>query len=151
MPNSGVQCGECGRPLDEDRNEPDRPPCPDCGSTRRAYGCDGETQAGFKERLGVKVKDPVLTGRAKYRSEQISGDELNHSTGKWVKKIRVIDRQNDKYLEWVTDAQTGEALHRCEQPLSEHYGHGSAKTPPDSSLAKPPARDKLENTGEIGL
>jgi hypothetical protein len=132
MPNSDVQCGDCGRPLDEERNEPNRQPCLACGSTCRAFDRNAASTANFNEKLGLKVKDPQLTGKNKIRIEQVCGDELNHSTGKWIKKIRLIDRPNDKYFESVTDAETGETLHQCDQPLSEHYGHGSAKPPASS-------------------
>ena len=37
MSASNVQCGNCESPLDEDRNEPHRQPCPGCGSTRRIF------------------------------------------------------------------------------------------------------------------
>jgi hypothetical protein len=132
MPNTNVQCGDCGLPLDEDLNEPNRRPCPACGSTCRTFSRAAATTADFKEKVGLKVKDPLLTGKNKIRTEQVCGDELNHTTGKWIKKERVIDRQNDKYFESVIDPETGETLHHCDQPLSEHFGHGSAKPPASS-------------------
>jgi hypothetical protein len=39
----------------------------------------------------------------------------------------VIDRDNNRYFEMVTDYESGEIIHHCEEPLSEHQGHGSAK------------------------
>ena len=42
----------------------------------------------------------------------------------------VIDRENDLYKEVVTDPDTGKIIHQCEEPLSEHVGHGSAKHRP---------------------
>jgi len=44
-----------------------------------------------------------------------------------MKKNRVIDKNNDKYFEQVIDPETGETVHHCEEPLSEHFGHGTAK------------------------
>ncbi|QIB67806.1 hypothetical protein Ami103574_00055 [Aminipila butyrica] len=44
-----------------------------------------------------------------------------------VRKIRLVDRRNDKYYEKIIDLETNEVTHFCEEPLSEHYGHGSAK------------------------
>lgn len=114
MPNTYVQCGDCGLPLDEDPNEPNRRPCPDYGSTSRTFSRDAATTVDFKEKVGLKVKDPLLTGKNKIRTEQVCGDELNRATGKWIKKERVIDRQNDKYFESVTDPETGETLHHCD-------------------------------------
>jgi hypothetical protein len=40
---------------------------------------------------------------------------------------RVMDRNTDWYSETVTMRDTGEVIHRCEEPLSKHQGHGSAK------------------------
>ena len=132
MSDSSVKCGNCGRPLDEDRNEPNRQPCEECGSITRTVKRAASDEAEFKERLGLKVKDPLLTGRNKFRVEQVCGDELRRASGTWVKKVRVIDRENDKYLEVVTDPVTGEIVHRCDEPLSEHFGHGSAKKSTES-------------------
>jgi hypothetical protein len=78
----------------------------------------------------MKVKDPTLRGKGKIKIEQLVGDDLHRTSGKWYKKIRVIDRENDRYLETVTDPETGEVVHHCEEPLSEHFGHGSDKKPP---------------------
>jgi|TARA_B110001450_G_C17324859_1_gene360958 hypothetical protein len=33
----------------------------------------------------------------------------------------------DEYKEKVTDRETGEVIHHSEEPLSDHFGHGSAK------------------------
>lgn len=39
------------------------------------------------------------------------------------------------YSEKVTDQETGELLHRCEEPFDQHQNHGSAKPkkPPQSN------------------
>ena len=37
------------------------------------------------------------------------------------------DKKSDEYLEIVTNPKNGEILHRCEEPLSHHQGHWSAK------------------------
>jgi len=39
----------------------------------------------------------------------------------------IVDREGNRYLEKVTDPETGEVVHSCEEPLSEHQGHGTAK------------------------
>ena len=44
-----------------------------------------------------------------------------------MRRIMRIDRENDQYQEVVTDPSTGEAVHRCEEPLSQHTGHGDAR------------------------
>ena len=46
---------------------------------------------------------------------------------KLVRHERLIDRKNDRYFELVEDPDTDEVVHRCEEKLSDHRGHGSAK------------------------
>jgi hypothetical protein len=36
----------------------------------------------------------------------------------------------DRYSEKIVDRDTGEVLRVCEEPLSQHQGHGSAKLKP---------------------
>ena len=70
-------------------------------------------------------------GKRKPYTEGKAGDALHRDTGRWVKLQRIIDRAKDWYTELVTDPETGKVVHRCEEPLSEHQGHGSAKRKPD--------------------
>ena len=129
MANRSVQCGDCGLDLDESANEPNRTPCSNCGSIRRAINICIIEEVQLKEQVGWKVKDPTFTGKGKIKIEQLVGDDLHRGSGKWYKKIRVIDRESNKYLETVTDPETGEVVHHCEESLSDHFGHGSAKKP----------------------
>lgn len=69
-------------------------------------------------------------GRKKFAFQDRSGDEFGVKLQRWLKKVRVIDRENDQYREKVWDPETGEVIHACEEPLSQHFGHGSAKKPP---------------------
>jgi hypothetical protein len=66
-------------------------------------------------------------GKKKPFVEEMSMPEYSYSKGKIVHKYRLIDRDNDKYAEKVSDYQSGEIIHQCEEPLTEHFGHGSAK------------------------
>jgi hypothetical protein len=47
--------------------------------------------------------------------------------GIWSRRLKVEDKKSDKYLEVVTNTETGEILHECIEPLSQHRGHGSEK------------------------
>ena len=67
----------------------------------------------------VGVKKPSV--------ESIHRLETQVSTGRVVEKSRLIDRENDRYVEHVVDDTNRETIHRSEEPLSEHQGHGSAK------------------------
>ena len=39
----------------------------------------------------------------------------------------MFDRDTDEYVERVTDIETGQVIHECVEPFSQHVGHGSAK------------------------
>jgi hypothetical protein len=56
-----------------------------------------------------------------------SGDNLWRKQDKWMNLIRVIDMKNDRYRETITDPKNGQVIHHCDEKLSEHQGHGSAK------------------------
>jgi len=78
----------------------------------------------LRETLVFKAK---RQGQGKPYVEGRSGDDLHRKTGKWMKKEQVIHRENDQYKEVVTDPETGIIVHHCQEPLSKHRGHGSAK------------------------
>lgn len=61
-----------------------------------------------------------------------AGDDLRVSKGDYVEKLRVIDKDNDVYIEKIVDKTTKQVIHSNEEPLSEHFGHGSAKFKKDS-------------------
>jgi hypothetical protein len=59
-------------------------------------------------------------------TEMFQGWQLRKSVGDLVRKLRRIDRPNDHYVEHV-ETKDGTVLHHCDEPLSSHRGHGSAK------------------------
>ena len=81
----------------------------------------------IKEKLGMKGR---RAGGGKPFIEQVQGDDLHRDTETWRQLSRVIDRENDAYHEVVKDPATGEILHECHEPLSQHRGHGAAKHRP---------------------
>lgn len=78
----------------------------------------------IRSEIALKHKRP---GVKKPLSEQKHGDSLSTKLGRWMRRSRVVDRENDRYTETVVDPKTGEMVHHCDEPLSEHRGHGSAK------------------------
>jgi hypothetical protein len=50
----------------------------------------------------------------------------------WSQRVKVEDKRSNRYLESVTNSETGEVIHHCSEPLSRHRGHGSAKGQWDS-------------------
>ena len=133
MPEFSVQCGGCGTVLAETAQQVERKPCPNCGSGLRQINVSVTDEMSVKEQVGMKAKDATLSGKKKIRIEQLVGDDLHQKSGKWYKKVRVIDRENDRYFEEVVDPETGAIIHRCDEPLSEHFGHGSARLPREDS------------------
>jgi hypothetical protein len=96
-----------------------------CGHTH--YDVHVETILTFRASLGYKAKSQV---KGKPYIEGKAGDDLHRKTGSWMHLQRIIDRARNWYTEVVTDSETGEVVHRCEEPLSGHRGHGSAKHKP---------------------
>ncbi|MDH4275738.1 MAG: hypothetical protein OEW08_11920, partial [Gammaproteobacteria bacterium] len=95
-----------------------------CGSKSRRYNVlvidNATAHDGFrlKARHGPKGK-PYLEVRV--------SEEVNRRNGKWVNRSLRVDRDKDEYKEMVEDKDTKEIIHRCDEPLSEHIGHGSAR------------------------
>jgi len=121
-----VICGQCGRSISESPHAAveDRKACPECGSfSRRIEALISETLT-IRSEIALKHKRP---GVKKPLSEQKHGDSLSTKLRRWMRRSRVIDRQNDRYTETVVDPKTGEMVHSCDEPLSEHRGHGSAR------------------------
>jgi hypothetical protein len=78
--------------------------------------------------LKGKVKDTTVPSKRNPRIQFMDGDEIRKSDGKWMEKHRLVDRDKDLYRERVVDSLNGEVVHECDEPLTSHTGHGSAKT-----------------------
>ncbi|MDO8891950.1 MAG: hypothetical protein Q7V00_08925 [Sulfurimicrobium sp.] len=65
------------------------------------------------------VKKPIAEGRYE--------PSVQRATGITMRLERFLDRLRDLYKEKITNPTTGEVIHECEEPLSKHQGHGSAK------------------------
>jgi hypothetical protein len=121
-----VTCGHCSLRLDEapDAELGTRPPCPECGSWARAIRWTGASGGHIMLRERPKKKP----GEKRPRFEKWLGDDLSRVTGRWMRLIRIVDRENDRYYEQVHDIETREVVHEVDEPLSQHRGRGSAKT-----------------------
>jgi len=121
-----VWCKECGGAIDESPHiaAADRRACR-CGSTARLIEVMMVETVKIRSDLSLKQKRP---GVKKPLSEQKHGDSFSVRFKRWMRRSRVIDRQGDRYTEAVVDPETGDVIHHCDEPLSEHRGHGSAKT-----------------------
>ncbi len=98
--------------------------CPKCGSDLRTVNISATLEGKSHLFIGYTLKKE---GLKKPVVESIHRLETQKSTGRIMEKSRLIDLENDQYIEHVVDNITRETIHRCEEPLSEHKGHGSAK------------------------
>jgi hypothetical protein len=124
-----VRCGNCGIELEESSSTPadDRTGCPACGSESRHFSVSISETVNVRSMLGLKGW-PATGGRPFI--EQKVGDDLHRKSGRWMRLERVIDRAKNWYRELVTDRETGKVVHQCDEPLSDHRGHGTAKKTP---------------------
>ena len=120
-----TECAKCGNAVESDYDVvQDRQPCQNCGSIIRKYKVTISEDINMRDGYGIKGKRP---GKRKPFIEEVSTPDYSYSKEKNVHKHRIIDRDNDKYFEKITDYQSKEIIHYCEEPLSQHFGHGSAK------------------------
>ncbi len=114
-----IYCKDCGQKLSEDDKN-----CPNCGSKEKHITLTVEEKIKMHEKTEGKAKKQGIRRPAQ---EFKVGDYLHRNSGKWRHREMYIDREKNQYKEIVKDKTTGEIIHKCEEPLSEHKGHGSAK------------------------
>ena len=126
MSVEAVCCNTCGNVLEENAttDQKEHIPCPRCGSTIRRYDFNLNVNMQARAGFGMKHKRP---GKKSPLSESLNRPEYSNKHQKLIEKKRVIDRENDRYQETIKDFETGEIHHHCDEPLSKHKGHGSAK------------------------
>lgn len=73
--------------------------------------------------LGMKHTRP---GVKKPLAEGFTGFKLRRTVGDHVEKTRLIDRENNRYMERVV-TENGEVLRDVDHKLTDHVGRGSAK------------------------
>lgn len=123
-----IACGACGHALPAEWEATPEAPCPSCGSKARYISLSlvDAVSTQVRETLEGKVRNPAYPGRHKTRKEFSYGADRRNSVGDYVYKEREIDRDADRYRELVRE-ESGEVVRDVEEPLSEHFGHGSAK------------------------
>lgn len=119
-----VTCAQCETPLEFSASQTleTRSPCPNCGSTRRRFEETIQEAVKVQDKLKFRHRSPGGNG---FKVEHTEGDDLHRKTGRWSKLKRIIDRPNDAYEELIVDAETGEVVRDCKQPLSQHVGRGT--------------------------
>lgn len=119
-----VLCKSCGAFLGGSHLHESVTPCPACGSTFRIFQKNLSGNLDFQGGIrGVVYQKSKTKWFIKFMSEP----SFTRSLGIWSHRLKVEDKKSDKYLEVVTNPSTGEILHKDEEPLSQHLGHGYAK------------------------
>jgi len=130
---TGVSCGSCGQPLEEQPADTAsaKVPCPLCGSELRNIKVLLRDTISIHARLSQRSKQGRFYSIKKKRwlpaKEIFSGDDFFKRTSRWSVVRRVIDRAGDWYSEFIYDRETGEIHEDKSEPLSAHINHGSAK------------------------
>ena len=124
---SDTCCASCQAELPEDMPGANRTPCPRCGSTVRSYSETLTDSIELHDGHRAIGKNTTLPSAKKLRFDTYSGVEHSYKYDKLVRVHRTVDKDKNWYGEKVIDPQTGETLHECEEPLSKHTGHGTAK------------------------
>jgi hypothetical protein len=121
-----IKCSDCGAKVDGRGDTAEhRISCEKCGSTKRAYHVSISETMIARDGIGMKAK---RAGEKKPYIEELAVPDYSRSLAKVVHRERVIDRDNDRYFEKVTDYESGDVIHHCEEPLSQHRGYGNARS-----------------------
>lgn len=127
-----VRCATCGQDLDGHvfGAAEVRPPCSKCDSVARELAVKISEEISGWDTVGVRGgrRRYEPGGRKRPYVEAVFGKrQLTVSTGHVAARTKVENRRDDLYSEVVKNVETGEILHECHEPLSEHKGHGTAR------------------------
>lgn len=117
-------CNGCGR----ERN-PAQDICPYCGESGYTVSIELAESMKIHEQSRGKVKDPEFKQKkgGHVAREFKTGESYSQRDKKFYDYYQDINRKEDSYREEVTDSETGEVIHSCNESLTDHVGHGSAK------------------------
>ncbi len=111
-----VSCSSCGMMM-QSENEI----CPVCGSNGHLISTVILEPMEIRQSILMKLKNTTKHGKAKER-RKIKIEEDKHGY-----RYMDVNVDKDSYFEEVRSKQSGEVIHYCFEPLSQHRGHGSAK------------------------
>lgn len=82
--------------------------------------------------MGISIYDGTRTkayraGSSKFYEDARSGPSYYRKGDQWHHLVRIIDRENDRYVEIIRVLDTNELISHIEEPLSQHIGHGGGK------------------------
>lgn len=125
-----VSCEDCGADFPSELAGSEDRHCTKCGSSRLVVHLTFAEEVQVRDRLRGRVKDPAYNLKKNPRVRFEVGASYSHKAKKWMHRERLMDRVHDRYREVVSDPDTGQVVHRCEEPLSKHRGHGDDKRTP---------------------
>jgi hypothetical protein len=99
------------------------------GSQSRKFGVEiasvAEVEAGVKGK--ARSGEAGKPGGRPWLWTMSAGPSWSHDRQKWMHREKTENRRDKQYTEVVWDPDTGEIIHKCEEPLRDHQGHGSAR------------------------
>lgn len=117
------RCVRCDATL-TDINSNDPLVCSKCGPSARHFSLTINETVVARSTVGLKA---LHGGSGKPFFLLKSGASFFRNAEVWCEREIIVDRENDRYKETVINPETGEIVHFCDEPLSQHHGHGSAK------------------------
>lgn len=100
--------------------------CAGCGSQAVHVHVHATETITVRERLDLKAKRP---GMKRPFQELRQGDDFHRKSERWRKIRRLIDRDNNRYVEHIVDDKDN-VVRDVDVPLSEHLGHGTDRSHP---------------------
>lgn len=123
-----ITCDNCGQELQETEKI-----CPNCHCHKRTTFLQIREELHLATSERMKVKNNQYPCDKKLRYDLQQGNVASKVTDNGRANIkRIIDKDNDYYYEHVEDCN-GVVIHHCEEALSDHFGHGTAKNSNDNS------------------
>jgi hypothetical protein len=118
-----AMCDACGAGTCEfiDPNDPEHVTCKGCGAKCLPIIGPG-TMMDVKFWIGSKSKGLLGKGRISFEPQHSRDGALAK-----VERYFQQPRHGNRYSEKVTLCETEEVIHECDEPLTDHRGHGSAK------------------------
>lgn len=124
---TSLVCGNCGFDISDSLFQLRlgyQQPCEHCGSAGMEYGVGLGGGLALFGLLEIKHK---RRGAQRPLYELITGRRVSKN-GRLVQKLRVIDRERDRYQEQVTDVATGETFRNVDESLRLHQQPAERKT-----------------------
>lgn len=122
-----IKCGDCGADLPSEWAGSVHRPCSECGSIHRVVTLTTHEGVQIRECMEGRIKDPTFNSKKNPRVKFKVGASYSRARKKWMHREMYVDKRQDQYREVVSDPDTGEVIHQCEEPLSKHQSHGDAR------------------------